>query len=147
MGAASGGRAKQVTHNGGFASHESPDGKWLYLSKTDKEGIWRIPGSHPAFGPAAREELVIGPPCRPQLEGWAVTRDEIVFIDLARNNEPASIRAYNLSTKQVRSILTLTEVFSDRADIGASVSPDQRWVLYSQLDRSGSNVIVAENRR
>jgi hypothetical protein len=70
-----------------------------------------------------------------------------VFIDLARNNEPASIRAYNLSTKQVRSILTLTEVFSDRADIGASVSPDQRWVLYSQLDRSGSNVIVAENRR
>jgi eukaryotic-like serine/threonine-protein kinase len=144
---AAGGRAKQVTHNGGFASHESPDGKWLYFSKTDKEGIWRIPGSHPAFGPAAREELVIGPPYRPQLEGWAVTRDEIVFIDLARNNEPASIRAYNLSTKQVRSILTLTEVFSDRADIGASVSPDQRWVLYSQLDRSGSNVIVAENRR
>lgn len=144
-----GGRARQVTHNGGYASHESRDGKWLYFSKGDKEDIWRIPGSKPAFGrrPAAGEELVVGPPYRPQLEGWAVTPGEIVFIDLARNNEPASIRAYNLSTKQVRSILTLTEVFSDRADIGASVSPDLRWVLYSQLDRSGSNVIVAENRR
>lgn len=138
-----GGRPRQVTHNGGFASHESRDGKWLYFSKADKEGIWRLPGSSPAAG----EELVVGPPYRPQPEGWAVTPDEIVFIDLARNNEPATIRAYNLSTKRVRPILTLTEVFSDRADIGASVSPDLRWVLYSQLDRSGSNVIVAGNRR
>jgi Tol biopolymer transport system component len=143
-----GGRATQVTHNGGYTSHESPDGKWLYFSKAGKKGIWRLPGNS-AFGqrPTAGEELVIGPPHRAQLEGWAVTPDEIVFIDLARGKEPAAIRAYNTSTKHMRAILTLTEVFSDRDDIGASVSPDLRWVLYSQLDRSGSNVIVAENGR
>jgi eukaryotic-like serine/threonine-protein kinase len=143
-----GGRPMQVTRNGGYVSHESPDGKWLYFSKTGKEGIWRIPGnSASGHRPPAADELVIGPPYRPQVEGWVVTPDEIIFIDLARSSQPAAIRAYNVSTKHMRSILTLTEVFSDRGDIGAAVSPDLRWVLYSQLDRSGSNVIVAENRR
>ncbi len=143
-----GGRPIQVTRNGGYVSHESPDGKWLYFSKTGKEGIWRIPvNSQFRQRPTVTDELVIGPPYRAQVEGWAVTPDEIIFIDLARSNEPAAIRAYNVSTKHTRSILTLTEVFSDRGDIGAAVSPDLRWVLYSQLDRSGSNVIVAENRR
>jgi eukaryotic-like serine/threonine-protein kinase len=144
-----GGPATQVTHNGGYASHESPDGQWLYFSKAGKENIWRIPGSKSQFGrrPVAGEEMVIGPPYRAQLEGWTVTPDEIVFIDLARSNTPPAIRAYNISTKHMRSIVALTEVFSDRDDIGASVSPDRRWVLYSELDRSGSNVIVAKNRR
>jgi hypothetical protein len=46
----------------------------------------------------------------------------------------------------MRSIVSLDEVFVDRNDIGLSVSPDGKWVLYSQLDRSGSNVMLAESR-
>jgi hypothetical protein len=41
----------------------------------------------------------------------------------------------------------LTEGFRDSRDMKVSVSPDLRWVLYSQLDRSGSNVMMAENIR
>jgi len=43
-------------------------------------------------------------------------------------------------------IQSLNELFIDRSDIGLSISPDLKWILYSQLDRSGSNVMVAENR-
>jgi hypothetical protein len=93
------------------------------------------------------EELVIGPPYSPQREGWTVTPDQIVFVDLATSSAPAAIRGYSISTKRMRLILLLMEVFSDRGDIGASVSADSRWVLYAQLDRSGSNVIVGENTR
>ena len=84
---ATGGQIMQVTHNGGYASHESPDGRWLYYSKAGKEGIWRKPGPNSRFDrqPTTAEELVIGSPYRAQLEGWAVTSDEIVFIDLARS--------------------------------------------------------------
>ena len=54
------------------------------------------------------------------------------------------IRGYRISTKETRLIVPLMEGFRDSRDISVSVSPDSRWVLYSQLDRSGSNVMVAE---
>lgn len=144
-----GGQPTQITRNGGYTSHESRDGRWLYFSKTGREGIWRTSGSKAIFDgrPNAWEELVIGPPYRPQTEGWTLTADEIVFIGQATSVRPAAIRAYRIATKHMRSVSALTEVFSDRGDIGVSVSPDSRWVLYSQLDRSGSNVIVADNIR
>ena len=64
-------------------SHESPDGKWLYFSKAGREGIWRMPAPNPTFeGQPRSEELVIGPPHRPQADGWTLTSDEIVFVDL-----------------------------------------------------------------
>jgi hypothetical protein len=50
--------------------------------------------------------------------------------------------------RRTRPILELTELLPDtRGNMGISVSLDSRWVLYSQLDRSGSNVIVADHTR
>lgn len=142
----SGGSSIQVTSHGGYISHESQDGKWLYFSNSvASKGIWRMPGSQSGASSSRGEELMIGPPYHPQTEGWAVSSNEIFFIDRATKDHPAEIRAYDIATKKVRTILTLTELFPDRSDIGVSVSPDSRWILYSQLDRSGSNVMVAEN--
>jgi hypothetical protein len=67
-----------------------------------------------------------------------------VFIERSDRTVPAAIRGYNLTTGKVRSILNLTEVFPGRGDIGVSVSKDGKSILYSQLDRSGSNIILAE---
>lgn len=72
-------------------------------------------------------------------------RSELLFIDRATREHSAVIRAYDPSTKVMRSIVSLDEVFVDRNDISLSVSPDGKWVLYSQLDRSGSNVMLAES--
>ncbi|HEY7307433.1 MAG TPA: protein kinase [Bryobacteraceae bacterium] len=137
----------QVTHNGAYMCRESADGKWRYLSRNPSDGIWKMPGSNSGTGATARETLVIGPPYRVQSEGWTITPNEIVFIDRATSTQPAAIRAYNIATKQVRHILALSELFPDRGDIGVSVSPDSRWVLYSQLDRSGSDIIIADHGR
>jgi hypothetical protein len=95
--------------------------------------------------PPFREELVVGPPFKVQTEGWVVNADEVVFIDRPSDRGPAAIRAYGLVSKQNRTIRDLTEVFPDRGDISVAVSRDARWILYSQLDRSGSNVFVAES--
>lgn len=139
---ASGGEAAQVTRDGGYMSCESPDGKWLYFSSPEKEAIFRMPLS--GVAPA---ELVVGSPHRVQPRGWALTRSELLFIDRATTQDhSAMIRAYNPSSKAIRPIAVLHELFADRDDIGLSVSPDGKWVLYSQLDRSGSNVMLAESR-
>jgi eukaryotic-like serine/threonine-protein kinase len=143
---ASSGEMTQVTHDGGYISRESPDGKWLYFSKHDIEAIFRQPLVTSDSQTALNAELVIGPPYRVQPGGWALTRKEIIFIDRATRDHPAVIRAYNPETKAMRSILSLNELFADRPDIGLAISPDEKWILYSQLDRSGSNVMLAEGR-
>ena len=41
---AQGGDAVQVTHGGGIAPTESPDGKTLYFAKeSGTEGVWKMP--------------------------------------------------------------------------------------------------------
>jgi hypothetical protein len=72
---------------------------------------------------------------------------EIIFIDRPAHGRPATIRAFQLATEKVRSILEVPEVFLDRADIRVSVSRDGKFVLYAQLDRSGSNIVFADKNR
>ncbi|MBV9502824.1 MAG: protein kinase [Acidobacteriaceae bacterium] len=141
-----GGPAVQVTRDDGYASRESPDGKWLYFSNTGTEAIFRLPVSKSGLPIASAKELVVGPPHHVQPEGWTLTRDEVIFIDRATGSQSPAIRAYDPKTQKTRLILPLNELFLDRSDIGLSVSPDSKWILYSQLDRSGSNVMVAESR-
>jgi 6-phosphogluconolactonase (cycloisomerase 2 family) len=99
-----------MTRNGGYASRESPDGKWLYFSKIRSDNIWRIPVINSRSQTASVEELVIGPPHRVQPRGWTITPDEIFFIDRPSDGQPASIRAFRISTKESRLILPLTDV-------------------------------------
>jgi Tol biopolymer transport system component len=142
--ATSGGQPIQVTQNGGYAARESQDGKWLYFSKNRGDSIWRIPVAPLGGQAASAEELVIGPPNHVQQKGWTLIPDGIIFTERAGKGQPGALRAYQLSSKRTRLILPLMEGFVDGRDYGVSVSPDSQWVLYSQLDRSGSNIMVAE---
>lgn len=141
-----GGQPVRVTYNGGYAARESPDGKWLYFSKYKSESIWRVQagGNSPAQVPF-REDLVIGPPHRVQQKAWAVMADSIVFIELPGNGQSGSLRSFNRGSHRTRTIVPAIEGFRGSRDYGLSVSPDSKWVLYSQLDRSGSNIMFAES--
>lgn len=142
----SGGPLAQVTHEVGNWPRESADGKWLYYSDGQNESmISRIAGSKGAGEPAGAV-TIIGRANKVQGEGWIVTDHELVFIGRPDGAQPAAIRAYNLTTGKFRSILDMTEVFLDRGDISLSASKDGKSILYAQLDRSGSNVIVAEKK-
>ena len=90
---------------------------------------------------------VVGRRSRPQYNGWAVTANELVFIAPADATHPAAIRAYDPSTGKFRSILDLTEVLVAGGDMSLSVSKDGKSILYIQLDRSGSNIVIAETSR
>jgi eukaryotic-like serine/threonine-protein kinase len=141
----SGGPPIQVTQNGGYAARESWDGKWLYFAKSRSDAIWRMPIARSGGPAVSAEELVIGPSNHVQQKGWTLIPDGIVFTERPEKGQPGAIREYQFSNKRTRLIVPMTEGFGDGREYGVSVSPDLKWVLYSQLDRSGSNIMVAEN--
>jgi Tol biopolymer transport system component len=145
--AISGGQPVQITQNGGYASRESRDGKWLYFSKDGGEDIWRIPVARSGGRAVSAEELVIGPPNHVRQKGWTLLPDGIVFTEPPEKGQPGALRVYRFSNKRTRLILPMMEGFVDGREYGVSVSPDLKYVLYSELDRSGSNVMVAEGTK
>jgi Tol biopolymer transport system component len=145
-GPASGGRPIQITHAGGFMARESSDGKWLYFSKNGAVNLWRMRLESDQPDGTNTEEMIIGPPFNIDKTSWVLTRGEVFFTQTQTNEEPGSLRAYSISTGATRVILPSLPSFADSRDYSITVSPDSKSLLYSQLDRSGSNIMVADNR-
>ena len=142
----SGGPAAQVTRHGGYISQESPDGHWLFISKVSETSLWRIPGSKFNGERPSDEELVIGPPFEVKPEAWILAGAEIIFTQrVMQPDDRTLIRAFNPATKQTRVIATLSPHFMHRNNLKLSVSPDLQWLLYSQLDKTGSNIMITES--
>jgi len=91
------------------------------------------------------EELILGPPFYVQQTGWTFAGDEVIFANGAIKGQAGSLRAYRVSTGGARPIVPFLRSFGDNRNFSVSASPDSKWILYSQLDRSGSNVMVADN--
>lgn len=138
--ASGGGPEEQVTRLGGFAAVESVDGKYLYYAKgRSAEGLWRkrLPdGDEAPFIP----ELKTG------FWGyWALAAKGAYFLDWPGPGKPASIwwQAFEGHRVQVGSVDGPPVV----SDSGFVLSPDGRYLLYSQMDQSGSDILVLEHYR
>jgi Tol biopolymer transport system component len=138
-GSARDGNAVQLTYQGGFAPLESPDGKMLYYAKgPDVGGLWAVPV---AGGP----ERCILPQLKPGYWGyWAPGGDRIYFVDL-QPHDVATVYAYNAETREMTKIAKLPKA-PPYGDSGFSISPDRRWILYTQVDHSGSDIMLADLR-
>ena len=135
---AGGGEQIQVTRRGGFAAAESPDGKFLYYAKgRSLPGLWRMPlrgGSEepvlPALGPG-------------RWGYWAVTRDGIYYADRAPGNSGQGIYYFNPATRRTALVLRLEKPIPI-GEAALALSPDARYLLFTQVDRSGSDIMVAD---
>jgi Tol biopolymer transport system component len=134
---AEGGRAVQVTKNkGAKEGFESLDGKFLYYAKLSVPGIWRIP-------------LEGGEETRILKEGnvslWTLSQQGISFFDLVHAAGPA-VKFYSFATRQITLLRQLSkDVKVPRSDTSLSSSADGQWILYTQLDQAGSDLILVEN--
>jgi Tol biopolymer transport system component len=133
--------AVQVTRIGGFAAYETADGQYLYYSKHDEPGgIWRIPLLKPG---AAEEGPVL--PLHPMMWGnWALGSAGIYRID--QNSKPGQVQYFDFKTGQIRKIADLTAPAA-YGDGGLAVSPDERTILFCQVDRTGADIWYVENFR
>ena len=65
----------------------------------------------------------------------------IYYMTTERN----SIAFYDFVTKKPKTILLLRRPVA--LQLGLTVSPDERWLLYSQMDQFDSDLMLAENFR
>ena len=142
-----GGQAKQVTKEGGAFAQESKDGKFLYYAKSyDAPGLWRVPveggDEIPIFDAFPQESAT----------AWAVADQEIYFIAPVRQNADTRssikyvIESFSLANRRTVPFAAL-EKDPDLEGPSLAISPDERWILYSQIDQSGSDIMLMENFR
>jgi Tol biopolymer transport system component/DNA-binding winged helix-turn-helix (wHTH) protein len=133
----SGGAAVQVTRTGGTAARESADGRRLFFSRRDANGLWQR-------DEAGAETLVAGTGgLRPGFD-WDLGRDAVFFRPLAA--EPTRSQ----SILRLRFGSALLEAVSPPLSglylpgLGLTVSPDQRFLLFGRADRNDSDLVIAE---
>ena len=132
-----GGEAIQVTRVDKPAvdiPHESPDGKWLYYSMgwPGPQSVWKMPV---AGGESTRVLEAIAP-----MGKWAVGPDGIYFLTVPDEKGHTDLTVYEFATGKTRKIRTMERSVDD-----LTVSPDARTILYTQLDETGSDLMLVEN--
>jgi len=135
------GPPSQVTLHGGLEAKESRDGRLLYYTKdvpTDHGRLWQIPVE------GGTETPVDG------LEGsnlgrqWALADTGIYFVSRTPATAEYGLFFFDFATRRTRPLFALANKPVPGTS-GPSVSPDGHWLLYSQVDRQGSNVMLLQN--
>jgi Tol biopolymer transport system component len=133
-----GGPAVQITKNGGFAAFESPDHGFLYYTKFDSPGIFRVP-----VGGGEEKKILDDPPAT----GWGyfgIVSEGIYFA--APEQHRGAIKFFDFHSRNVTTVAYWEkEPFAGAP--GMAVSPDGRWILYVQLDEARNNLMLADNFR
>jgi Tol biopolymer transport system component len=136
---AGGGPAIQVTRNGGFAAFESPDGSRLYYAKYDAPGIWTVPVN------GGEERPVHDLPPVGYWGCWGIGNRGLYFVNPEAKPRPA-IELLDLATRRVTRIAEM-ERQPMQWTSGFSVARDERSILYSQWEQSGSDIMLVEGFR
>ena len=130
--------ATQVTADGGFAPQAAPGGEELYYAKHGVPGIWRVPVN------GGREQAVQAQSAQ-GLWGWWAPRGTSLFHFAPVPGAPGSVTLEQMTPGggPARTLARLTERPLPW-DSGFSLSPDGAYLIYSRVDRDGSDLILAE---
>jgi Tol biopolymer transport system component/serine/threonine protein kinase len=133
---ANGGAAVQVTKKGGFAPVESLDGKFLYYVKAlFTTSVWSVPVE-------GGEEIKVLESLSTFMN-MAVVRDGIYFVPTQNVSKASSIQFFSFATRKIKPIATMEKT----AGVGLAVSPEGGWILYTQVDQRGGDLMLVENFR
>jgi Tol biopolymer transport system component len=140
---ADGGRAIQVTRGGGFEPFESIDGQSVYcLDQPPADGVISIGTAKLKRVPlGGNDEKVILEDVR--ANAWGVTRRGILFLSGEKDFD--TIKVY--SNGRVETVGTLPFRVNREGFGRVAFSPDGRWALTNQDDRSDSDLMLVENFR
>jgi Tol biopolymer transport system component len=134
MPAGGGDPAQVTTHGGDGANFESFDGKFLYYAKGDDRAttLWRVPVN------GGNEVQVLDSLFSLH---FTVAASGVYFI--GPTDYGRSIRFLSFQTGKVATVAEIDQAVGT----GLSVSPDGRFLLYSQYQLAGSDLMLVENFR
>jgi Tol biopolymer transport system component len=130
---ASGGDAFALSENPGSFPSESYEGGTLYFVNGDNRVTQVVP-----LKPMGRQSVLSGMPAVSDQSMWTVIPGGIYFeaADAAR-----SIRYFDFATKLVRQVFKADKDFNN----GLSISPDGRWMLYTQMDEPTADIMLVDH--
>jgi sugar lactone lactonase YvrE len=131
---AAGGEAERVSPEQGMYALQSPDGRYL------------IYGSHGGDALVRRLDLQTGrdeaiQPPLPMGAGLAVGPTGYFWVSLRQPGEPIDIHFRSFDGGEERLLARIPKLIQP----GINVSPDGRWLLYTQMDQFGSDLNIVEN--
>jgi len=133
--------AVQVTQGGGLNAFESAEGRYLYYAKgRGKVGLWR----KALAVPNGREEPVLE---SLQYWGWwALAPQGIYFLEASESLRFGRVRLkfLDLASKRITELAAMGMPVNDAAP-AICLSPDGRHLVYMQLERAGSDIMLVEN--
>jgi Tol biopolymer transport system component len=133
---AAGGDAVAVTAESGSDALESSDGKSVDFYSADSGGRLRMVSLN-KMGASG------------EIEGMPVVNDQSQYTVVAGGiyyvpaDAPKSVWYFESATRKVRKIFDAEKHHNN----SLSVSPDGRWILYTQIDRPNSDIMLVENFR
>jgi dipeptidyl aminopeptidase/acylaminoacyl peptidase len=132
-----GGKPVQMTRDEGDLPRESPDGKFVYYMKgwPSRCSIWRMPAG------GGDETKVLEPV---HLGGhFAIVEQGIYYFAPEDERGHSDINFYDFLTGKIRKIMTIEKPVYEHI----AISPDRRTILYTQIDETGSDLMLVENFR
>ena len=136
---ASGGDAVLISKDiNGIGAHESFDGKTVYFASLGVNSTLKkvaLPGQ-----PGTESEVAGLPRMAPGLGQplWALSSGGIYFVPA---EAPRSLHYFDFATRQLRPIFDSDKYFGS----GLSVSPDGRWIIYSQITDVNSDIMLVDH--
>jgi Tol biopolymer transport system component/DNA-binding winged helix-turn-helix (wHTH) protein len=116
---------------------ESLDGKTVYFASNYERSTLKQVALPAQPG---TESEVDGLPRLNNADLWALSPSGIYFVPA---EAPKSLRYFDFATRQIRPIFEVDKDFGG----GPSVSPDGRWILYSQADDMTGDIMLVEHYR
>jgi hypothetical protein len=138
---AAGGDPIQLTKNGGDGyPFGSADGKWVHFLKynpnLNTEELWKVAVD------GGEESRVMGPV--PDGGNYAVVDEGVYF--LAGNwqeDTNAAVAFFDFASGKTKPIVQTGKPIS----IGLAVSRDKRWLLFTEVEHLGSDLMLVDNFR
>lgn len=130
------GKPVQLSHFGGFSGFESYNGKIVYFTRRDADGIWSMPADG---GPETR---VTSAPTEGYWGHWALADAGLYMLD-CRTKPHCTVEFYNFSSRTV-SLLFQIEHEVVKGQPGFATSRDGRTVLYTQYTPGNNYIAVTE---
>ena len=132
---AKGGPASRIDTRGSWFSVVRDGRMFFNVKETNGVALWSKPIN------AGEAEPVKDMPRLDAAESWTVTVRGIYFT--SSSSTPSTINFYDFATRTIQPLCNLPQPPTPSG--GLSVSPDGRWVLYTQTDDAQSDIMLANH--